>query len=234
MTITVDPAIAAKCPARSVCRQHEIMCAATCPWYIELTMQLSMAGIPKRHAKFTLATLPEDTVKLALLRSYGANVIERVSAGQGLYLYGGTGTGKTTAVCTLATHYIIEKTLADIRAGRRTRQLVAYLNVPDLLTEIKRGFDDKDVERDVNGWLDEIARVPLVVFDDVGSEKSSEWSRERLLTLINERYDAERTTFFTSNLTIPELAAPLGARLQSRIAGMTVEVNYDGKDRRRG
>jgi DNA replication protein DnaC len=146
---------------------------------------------------------------------------------------GCTCTGKTTAACTLASHYIVQKTLADIRTGRRTRQLVAYLNVPDLLTEIKRGFDDAEVARSVDMWMTSIARVPLVVFDDIGSEKSSEWSRERLLTLINERYDNERTTFFTSNLTMDELKEPLGARLQSRIAGMSVQLKYDGKDRRR-
>ncbi len=225
--------IAETCPARSMCRQHNVLCSAVCPWYVELTLQTAMAGIPKRHAKFTLNTLPADTLQLALLRGYGTNVIERVTAGQGLYLYGGTGTGKTTAVCTLALHFIMQKTLADLRTGARTMQLVAYLNVPDLLTTIKRGFDDREVERSTSLWLDEIARVPLVVFDDLGSERPTDWSRERLLTLINERYDNERATFFTSNLTLDELKEPLGARLQSRIAGMTVPVKYDGRDRRR-
>lgn len=231
--MTIDQSIAASCIARTSCRQHNVLCGTLCPWYIDLRYQLELSGIPRRHAKFTVETLGDDTIQLETLKKYAATVLQRINAAQGLYLYGGTGTGKTTAVCALALTFITAQTLQDIRAGRRTKQLVQYVNVPDLLDEIKRGFDDPTAAATSARRLEALQSVPLAIFDDAGAERPSEWSRERLLTVIGGRYDAEKATFFTSNNTMDELVEPLGKRIQSRIAGMTVPIRYDGKDRRK-
>lgn len=232
-TGTVDPVIAASCYARTSCKSHNVLCASTCPLWIDLRYQTSLAALPRRSAKWTVETLPDDTLRLNdVLRPYAKNVVQRVAASQGLYFYGGVGTGKTTAVTALALSYITSKTLEDMRAGRRTRQLVQFVNVPDLLDDIKRGFDDDDANADVQRRLDALQTVPLAIFDDIASEKPSDWVRERLLTIIGGRYDNEKTCFFTSNLTLNELKEPLGARIQSRVTGMVVPIKYDGTDRR--
>src|SRR5207244_381801 len=121
----------------------------------------------------------------------------------------------------------------SIRTGTRTKQLFAYANIPDLLELIKRGFDDSDIAAQAARRLDTLRTAPLVVLDDIGAERPSEWQRERLLTIIGDRYDNELSTIITSNLTIAELTEPLGGRLQSRIAGMTVPLLFKGADRRK-
>jgi DNA replication protein DnaC len=77
-------------------------------------------------------------------------------------------------------------------------------------------------------------KCKLLILDDFGSEKISEWSRERLLTVISERYDNERATIFTSNIGLQEVEVLLGKRIRSRIEGMTVPIEFKGvKDFRR-
>jgi DNA replication protein DnaC len=229
----LDPKIAQTCPAQANCKQHNISCSTLCPLWIDLKYQLELSGIPKRHQKFRIDNLPEDTYALNLLKKWSANDMERVEAGQGLYLYGNTGNGKTTAICSLAITFIVNKSLQDIRNGVRTKQLVQFVNVPDLLDLLKRGFDDPEVAAEGNAVLESLKDCPLVLFDDIGAERPSQWQQERLLTLIGHRYDNELSTFFSSNLTIPELTQQLGPRLKSRIEGMTVPLEYKGPDRRK-
>lgn len=230
----MDAKIAKVCPARHNCKQHNILCGSGCPLWVELRYQTELSGIPRRHRKFTVESLPEDTIRLASLKTYNESIIARVKAGQGLYLYGNTGSGKTTALCALAMSYIVESSKHSLRTGQRSKQLVLYLNVPELLSGLKRGFDDPD-EADV--WARKLAmarKVPLLVLDDIGSEKPSEWVRERLTEIIGSRYDNEQATFISSNLTLPELKEhidPIG-RITSRISGMTIPIEYKGRDRR--
>lgn len=229
----MDAKIAAVCPARNMCKQHNKMCGTMCPWFIDLRYQLELAGIPKRHTKYNVDTLPDDTAQRKLIKAWSDKDVERVATGQGLYLFGTVGTGKTTTACSIAMSFILHQTLADIRAGNRTRQLVQYVNVPDLLDLIKRGFDNEDEAAKGARVLESLRTTPLAIFDDIGAERPTEWARERLLQVIGHRYDNELSSVFTSNLTLPELVEQLGSRLQSRIAGMTVPVQISGIDRRK-
>ena len=120
----MDTQIAAKCPARSGCRQHEIMCNTGCPWFIEIRYQVELSGLPRRHAKFTVDNLPVDFEHLTLWRKYtDDNLLNRVNTGKGLYLYGSTGNGKTTAATAIAMTYIVRQSLRWIRLGAKSTQL---------------------------------------------------------------------------------------------------------------
>lgn len=229
----VDAKVAAKCPARHMCKQHNKMCSTGCPWWIDLRYQIEMSNVPKRHTKYNVDTLPDDTPMLSLLKRWSETDIQRIEEGQGLYLHGNVGVGKTTAACAIALSYILHQTLEDIRSGTRTKQYVQFANVPDLLDMIKRGFDDPEEAAKAARKLENLRKVPLVILDDIGAERPSEWARERLLTVIGGRYDDELSTIFTSNLTIPELVEPLGSRLKSRIEGMSVPLEFKGRDRRK-
>lgn len=230
----IDEQIAKTCPARHSCKQHNIMCSTSCPLWIELRYQVEMSGIPRRHRKFTVDTLGDDTIRLSALKRYNENILERVAAGQGLYLFGNTGSGKTTAITALAMSYIVTASKEAIRTGKRSKQFVQFLNVPVLLAGLKAGFDDPEVATMWQQRLNVARTVPMLLIDDIGSEKPGEWVRERLTELIGHRYDNERCTLFTSNLTLPELKEhidPIG-RITSRIKGMAVPIDYRGKDRR--
>lgn len=224
--------IARTCIARNGCKQHNKLCGTDCLWWIDLEYQLKLSGIPPRNRKHTIGSLASDTDRLEQWKRWSLDSVNSIRRGEGFYLWGKTGVGKTTIACALAMSYIIYQTLDDIRKGNQTSQLVMFVNVPDLLTEIKQGFNDQEASFIANAKIEAIKSVPLVIFDDIGAERPSEWVKERLLTLINERYEKELSTFFTSNLKQEELAQQLGTRIMSRVCGMSIPVEVRGRDRR--
>jgi DNA replication protein DnaC len=73
----------------------------------------------------------------------------------------------------------------------------------------------------------------LLVVDDLGASKSTEWTEEINYRLINHRYEHELPTLFTSNVPPKDLAGELGERVASRLVEMTTRVVLTGEDRRR-
>jgi DNA replication protein DnaC len=76
-----------------------------------------------------------------------------------------------------------------------------------------------------------LARTGLLVLDDVGAAKSSEWTEEILYRLINERYERFAPTLITTNLIA--LLPAVGDRVASRLAEMGTQIAIPGTDRRR-
>lgn len=79
----------------------------------------------------------------------------------------------------------------------------------------------------------ELAAVRLLVVDDLGAAKGSEWTEEVNYRLINYRYENELPTLITSNIQAKELSANLGERVTSRLVEMAQRVLLVGDDRRR-
>ena len=73
----------------------------------------------------------------------------------------------------------------------------------------------------------------LLLLDDLGAAKSSEWVEEITYRLINRRYNLMLPTLITSNLRISDLRAYLGDRVASRLAQMTTRIAFETADRRR-
>lgn len=78
-----------------------------------------------------------------------------------------------------------------------------------------------------------IASVPLLLLDDLGAAKGSEWTEEILYRLVNDRYEAMLPGLFTSNVAPADLRTVLGNRVTSRLAEMCQQVVLRGTDRRR-
>ncbi|EKD46442.1 MAG: hypothetical protein ACD_67C00234G0001, partial [uncultured bacterium] len=72
--------------------------------------------------------------------------------------------------------------------------------------------------------------VHLLVFDDIGAEKSSDWVQETLFVLINHRYEQMLSTILTTNCTLDELATRVGKRITSRLIEMCRCIRMDGED----
>jgi DNA replication protein DnaC len=151
------------------------------------------------------------------IRQFVATIGANVDAGHGLWLTGGFGTGKT------ALAMIVSK--AAIDAGRT----VAIYSCPRLLSVIRESIDGSGVLQ----FLDRLADVDLLHIDDLGAEHRTEWVLEQLYTIINSRYEEERSTLVTSNLDPVELQEQLGERIVSRLEGMCELLPFYGADARR-
>jgi len=153
------------------------------------------------------------------IRRFAANIGENIDAGHGLWLYGGLGTGKT------ALAMIVSK--AAIDAGRT----VAIYSCPRLLAVMRESID-----RDgLLPFVDRLSAVDLLHIDDLGAEHRTEWVLEQLYSLINARYEDERSTLVTSNLgpLDPPLQQQLGERVVSRLEQMCDILSVYGPDQRR-
>lgn len=138
----------------------------------------------------------------------------------GLFLMGGTGTGKTH----LATAITKEAGKKSISFG--------FVGTVALLDEIRKGYENKEV-------YDLAARTmekQLLVIDDLGAERAKDWASERLYKLINYRYENMMPTIVTTNCTIEELEDRYGysgRRMVDRIMEMCTAVKIGGPSWRR-
>ena len=77
-----------------------------------------------------------------------------------------------------------------------------------------------------------VKNCKLLIIDDIGSEKLTEWVRERIVSIIHTRVSNGLSTIYTSNLSPEEIKAEMGDRISSRILGGAKIVEITGADRR--
>lgn len=143
-----------------------------------------------------------------------------------LFLTGPFGTGKTHQA------YGALRRIAE--AGPDRFELIA-LTAPDMYALMRPGGSDKGAEYEVKRLM----RIPLLLIDDLGTEKISEFTEEATYRILNERYNECRPLIITSNLPVSnpngaDLHDQLGARITSRLAQTTTVVPLGGDDRRLG
>ena len=182
------------------------------------------AVIPKKYRGVSFdrppVTLIEPTVVDAV-RRYVANLDRNLDQGQGMWLMGDVGTGKTT-LAMLVSKLALER-------GRS----VAIYSLPKLLWEIRRTYDEQ-AEHSYAELIDAMTSVDLLHIDDVGAERSNEWVLEQLYSVINTRYEDEKAVVLTTNLPEEELRKQITDRTVSRLIEMCGDpLPLFGPDQRR-
>jgi DNA replication protein DnaC len=162
-------------------------------------------GIPKMFRGVSFDRKPicdMDPWILTPVRRFTEGIGQNVEDGRGLWFYGDVGTGKTS--------------LAMLVAGRALDEgwSVAVYSVPRLLTELRASYDD-DSRESFFSLFKRLTSVDLLVLDDLGSERQTEWVLEQLYSIVNERWQDKRSVIVTSN--IPKVETPVGA-LRKQIA----------------
>lgn len=133
--------------------------------------------------------------------------------GRNLLIAGSVGTGKTHAA--LATGREIHL------AGRS----VDFWPMVELWDALRPGGPE--------GLISEVCDVDLLVLDDLGAEKPSDWTAERLFLIVNRRALDEVPTIATTNLVGKDLRAAVGVRVYDRLVNeRTVTVVFEGGSRR--
>ena len=181
------------------------------------------AVIPRRFREVSFDRKPLVDMSPDIRRvveRYTEDLDRNLDAGQGLCFLGDVGTGKTS----LAMY--VSKTALE--RGRS----VAIYSVPRLLTTIRTTFNDDAVQSHAQ-LLDKLAAVDLLHLDDLGAENTTPWVLEELYSIVNTRYEEQRSIVVTTNIADPEqLRAQIGARTVSRLDEMCVDVPVFGPDQR--
>lgn len=136
---------------------------------------------------------------------------------KGLFIYGNTGVGKTYAL------YAIQK-----RAREHRMEVTNVENWVELLTDLRQ----KVAGGVLYDPLEHITSKVVIVIDDLGAEKQTDWSQEILYLIINRIYLKEKTAILSTNYSIEEFQTRYGDRIMSRIAEMCELVELTGEDRR--
>ncbi len=104
------------------------------------------------------------------------------------------------------------------------------ISVPELLLEIRDTFNGNEISE--KAIIDKYSWIDVLILDDLGVEKTSDWVLQTLYTIIDRRYREELRTIITSNLGIEEIREKLDDRIASRIVGMCRVCILQGRDRR--
>lgn len=128
-------------------------------------------------------------------------------------LLGGVGTGKTHAAVAMA------------RRRFEGGADVLFAPAVELLDDLRPNGPE--------GTMDRACSVDVLVLDDLGSERPTDWTGERLYRLVNRRWLEERPTLVTANLSAEALEQAVGNRMFSRLWHGALAVEVAGDDRRR-
>ena len=173
----------------------------------------------------------------------------------GLLLVGGVGSGKTFMVSSIVNNIIdsiafeqdeygeyeykvINATETTVKKGcdfwcwGRPNIPVLFASVIDLLNEFKSYFNKPDDEAVPRAMMKILQEVNLLVLDDMGAEKTSDWVQEKLFEIIDYRYNMRLPLLVTTNCTPEELKKQIGARNFDRIREMCALVPVTAKSQR--
>jgi DNA replication protein DnaC len=188
-------------------------------WRQDLTARrLAEAGIPPRYKKCTLDNFRIDTdshseaVRKCRAFIDGFPVVDR-----GLLFMGIPGAGKT---------HLAAAVLKDVI--EKTATVGLFVDTRDLLRTIRNTYNPvvKATEFDV---INPVMSAQLLVIDDLGAEKISEWVDETMTLIVNTRYNNRLPTIVTTNYLdrpVDEksladvLIERVGARIHSRLHEM--------------
>lgn len=156
-----------------------------------------------------------------------------LSMGMGIYLYGGTGTGKTHLTACMANELL------------NKNYQVLFTNFFEISKIIKNTFGKVGVSE--SDTINRLAEIDFLFLDDLGTERvrngeADLWLQEIIFDIINKRYNNRKPTIFTSNHSLTELISDRGIMKKTvdRIAEMSTAVikvegnSYRMKNRTKG
>ena len=157
--------------------------------------------------------------QMARARRYVENWESLRSRAMGMLLWGDVGTGKS----------FIAGCIANALLDRGVPVLMTnFARILNRLTDFSAG--------DRNAYIDDLNRFQLLIIDDLGVERNSEFAREQVFSVIDSRYRSQLPMIVTTNLTLTELRNPpdlARARIYDRVLERCVPIRVNGQNVRK-
>lgn len=159
---------------------------------------LRYCGVPKKYEGYRLDSYEGNQALVDLLAGH-------VHTADSVTLIGKTGCGKT---------HLAVGMLAEF--SKKSHDAI-FITAPELLLKIRSSFGER-ASLSEEELIDRYSSCGLLVLDDLGSEKTSEFSITTLYLIIDRRNRSGRKTIITTNLSLEEIEQSLGARISSRLS----------------
>lgn len=161
-----------------------------------------------KDARFeAFETTKSNARNLRICRRYAEKFDEMVEKNQGLLFFGGVGTGKTFAAACIA-NYLLDRMVPVV--------MTSFVKLLDSM----QSFKDDDEK-----MISKLNRAKLLIIDDLGAERSTDFALEKVYNIIDSRYRARMPVILTTNLDINEMKNAVDIRY-SRIYDRIFEVCY--------
>lgn len=178
---------------------------------------LQESNIGKRWETRTFATFDTKHNKTAYQKAkkYAEDFIK--NSEKGLIFFGKCGSGKTHLAVAIANYVITEHKIP-----------VKFGTFGSILEQLKKSFQtDEDI-------VSQLVNTPLLIIDDIGKERKSEWSDSVLFEIINGRYEKNNPIIVTTNMDVQTLRANIGDAIFSRLCEMCAWIKMADFDYRTG
>lgn len=212
------------CWYRRICTEK---CTENCIRYKLMYSLFKQSNLPEALWDYkSLTCKDKDYQAFTELQAKSDAILNFIANGNNLYIYSeNCGNGKTTWAIRLMYSYfdkIWHKSCFDCKA--------LFVSVPKFLYNCKRS-----ISQDVKGFEDLcnlISEVDLVIWDDIGEMKASDYEHQILFQYIDDRINAKKSNIYTSNKNKEQLEDVLGVRLASRIYNCSECIEFLEEDKR--
>ena len=160
----------------------------------------------------------DNAYNLKLCLRYANHFDEMLAKNQGLLFYGGVGTGKTFAAACIANHLL-------------NQRIPVIMTSFVKLLESMQGFSEDD-----SALIAHLNRAKLLIIDDLGAERSTDYALEKVYDIVDSRYRAKLPIILTTNLSMTELKESTDiryTRIYDRIFEMCYPMQFKGQSWRK-
>lgn len=178
------------------------------------------SDLGKRFSNRTFGNFDKSKCEQAHKAAWGYSQRDNLfdSERNSLLFLGGVGTGKTHLAAAIANE-LIDRSIP-----------VLFGTFIDHLQKIKDEFNHTSLDT----YLSRMKVTPMLVIDDLGKEKRTDWSQQVLFDVINYRYEHMLPTIITTNFDDTELMNYVGNATASRLNEMSTAIHMNGADYRKG
>lgn len=213
---TIKPLLLCKCGQEAYEKEEAEKKAKERELYIDRLRRSGIQDEKLLKCSFAIDDSPE-TKQSQAFRRYVDNWNEIAEKNIGLLLFGGVGTGKS------------------FYGGCIANEIISRYTTPVIVTSIPRILNSLFGVEDKNGYISKLASVPLLIIDDLGAERDTDYALEQIYTVIDERYKANKPLIVTTNLSFEALKNPSDIRykrIYDRVIEMCIPFNISGVSRR--
>ena len=184
----------------------------------KISLALQKSGVSDRFQDKRLSDIKDSPKLFEICSSYVNHWEEMKTNGFGLYLWGNVGTWKTHTASAIANE-LIEKHLVE----------VMFVSFSEVANRVRKSFDDSNSDKQL---FDDMREVELLVIDDFGMEKPTDWLKEQIFLVINARYENRKPIIITSNQSVEDIGKFLMPQIASRLLEVSRTIKFTWEDRR--